>query len=87
MALTTDEIIGDALAGIEALRPGNAVLAEYDAKAASVVGIALTLAYEGLVVIRKALAESNPEDIEAALAGKAERVIQELAALRFGAMP
>lgn len=84
---TTDEVIGDALIAIEALRNADHVLAEFEPQIAGIVGVALTLAYEALVAIRSALLTANSEDIRAALAAKAERAIQELAALKFGAMP
>ena len=42
---TTDEALGDALAGLEALRPGVAILAHLDPMTGAVVNTALSLAY------------------------------------------
>ena len=85
--MTTDEAIGDALTGLEALRAGVDILRDFDPKSAAIVGVALSLAYEGLVALRQALLNNATEDIRDQLAAKAERAIQELAAIRFGAVP
>lgn len=85
--MTADEIIGDALTGLEALRPGVELLGKFDEKTAAIVTTSLSLAYEGLVALRQALLNASDQDMRAQLALKAERTIQELAALKFGALP
>lgn len=84
---TTDEVIGDALTGLEALRPGVELLGTFDPKSAAIVGVALSLVYEGLVALRQALLNDTTDVIRDQLAAKAERAIQELAAIKFGAVP
>jgi type VI protein secretion system component VasF len=83
----TEELIGDALAGIEMVRPGVAILGTFDPQAALIAGAALTMLYEGLVTIRAAEAHANPAELQTAIRGQIQKVIQELAAAKFGAMP
>jgi len=84
---TTDEVLGDALKGLEALRPGVELLGQLDPATGGIISVALSLAYEGLVAVRQAFLNSSDPDMRAHLAVKAERAIQELAAIKFGAMP
>ena len=82
---TTDTVLGDAIEAIEVLRVGIDVLRPIDSLTAGIIDTGLTLAYESLVHIRQALLTATTEDLKAALAVKAEKAIQELAALKFDA--
>ena len=82
-----EEVIGDALAGIEMVRPGVVEFGKYAPGPAKIVGLAITVLYEGLVVIRAAAAHATPEEIRAAIAHQIADAIQDLAAAKFGAMP
>jgi hypothetical protein len=86
MSTRSEEVIGDALAGIEMVRPGIVELAKYDTRAAGIAGTALTLIYEGLVAVRD-FAPHSEEEIRKVIAAQITRVVQELAAAKFGAMP
>jgi hypothetical protein len=85
MSTRSEEIIGDALAGVEMVRPGIPEIAKFDPAAALIAGSVLTLIYEGLVAIRS-LAPHSEEEARKVIAAQIARVVQELAAAKFGAM-
>jgi hypothetical protein len=84
---TVDEMISDALEGIELARPALPILAALVPEAGVIVGPALTILYEGLVAVRAARAHQNPEEQVAAVRQKITEAIQDLAVLKFGAQP
>lgn len=84
---TANDILDDALKAIELIRPAMPILAAVNPTAGAIVTSALTLLYEGLVTIRAAEPGLGGEDVPTALASKVTASLQELAALRFGAMP
>jgi len=84
---TIDELIDDALQGIELARPALPILNAAVPEAGLIVGPALTVLYEGLVAIRAARAHQSPDDALAAVRQKIIDAIQDIAVLKFGAQP
>jgi hypothetical protein len=82
-----DDVIVDALQGIDLARKGLTVIGAFDPPAAGVAEVGLTLLYEALVAVRSMLGHSTDEDIRAAIIAKMQTAMQELAAAKFGAMP
>lgn len=83
---TTDDIISDAISAIDFVRPAVPILVA-EVPEAAVVEPILTMLYEGLISLQAARAHENPEDELLKARAKITEAVQNIAALKFGAMP
>lgn len=80
-------VIDDAIQAIELVRPAVPLLAAVDPAAGAIVSSAITILYEGLVALASFEEASSEDAIRERVAAQVTRHLQELAAIKFGAMP
>lgn len=81
-----DVLIGDGFDGIEKIRPVLPALAAEFPTVGGPSSVIVPLIYEALVGLRALIDSNAPDEVRASMAKKAEQALQNLAALRFGAV-